>query len=104
MARIIVRDKHGDFYHDLTEEVVTFGRASQNTLQIRDQMSSRNHCEIRKVGGGYRLVDLESANGTQVNGKEINQHSLLDGDEVRIGDVVITFESSDLSRSRPTAL
>ena len=100
MAKVVVTDNRGEKVVELTEELITIGRSSKSTIPIRDHMSSRNHCEIRKVGGGFRLVDLESSNGTQVNGKDINQHSLLDGDEIQIGDVTLLFQSSDLARPK----
>ena len=61
MAKVVVTDNRGEKVVELTEELITIGRSSKSTIPIRDHMSSRNHCEIRKVGGGFRLFSGRSS-------------------------------------------
>src|SRR5687767_1881701 len=52
---------------------------------------SRRHCTIDRRDTGWVIVDLDSRNGTMVNGVPIRAHALADGDQVRVGDSVFLF-------------
>lgn len=78
----------------LGEAVVTFGRRPESTVQLADPNVSRNHAEIRPQGNGWILVDLDSTNGTRINGARINVHELREGDEITFGNTSLTFEAS----------
>ncbi|MBI4617740.1 MAG: sigma 54-interacting transcriptional regulator [Planctomycetes bacterium] len=78
--------------HPIDRDITSIGRAEENQIQILDIKSSRNHCQIERGNGEYRLVDLESQNGTRVNGKKVNRHTLTIGDEIQIGTTVIRFD------------
>jgi sigma-B regulation protein RsbU (phosphoserine phosphatase) len=67
------------------------GRGGRCDFVIRDLAASRQHLEIRKVDGGYECRDLESRNGTHVNGEPITACKLEDGDKVRIGTTSLRF-------------
>jgi len=67
------------------------GRGGSCDLVIRDLAASRKHMEIRSIGGGYECRDLDSSNGTLVNGKPITTVELRDGDEIRIGTTTMSF-------------
>ncbi|UCD86088.1 MAG: FHA domain-containing protein [Deltaproteobacteria bacterium] len=59
---------------------------------------SRSHCKIIKQGDGYKIEDLESTNLTFVNKKKLEPHQpepLNDGDEIRLGKVVLIFKAKD---------
>jgi sigma-B regulation protein RsbU (phosphoserine phosphatase) len=58
---------------------------------IRDLAASRQHLKICRVGNGYECRDLESSNGTRVNGEVIDVHLLTDGDEIRVGNTSLLF-------------
>jgi len=70
------------------------GRVSGNELVLSDPNVSRHHAEVRAIPGGYQLVDLQSTNGTKVNGAPISEHRLLSGDVITFGATVVSFESS----------
>lgn len=72
-------------------EDIKIGRADDNTIKIEDSKISRNHCIITKVDMGYKIVDLETTNGTKVNGQLVNQAILNDGDVILLGSAEITF-------------
>jgi len=76
----------------LSDEVVSVGRGSDSTIVLGDQNASRRHAEFRPVDGGFVVVDLASTNGTKVNGRNITEHTLEDGDEVLFGATVVRFE------------
>jgi hypothetical protein len=78
----------------LGEEVVTVGRTPNSTIVLADPNVSRNHAEIRPVGTGYVVVDLQSTNGTRVNGIRIATHELDGGDQITFGNTVLRFEAS----------
>lgn len=67
--------------------VLTIGRAEDAGLTIDSNMASRNHARISNSGNKVTLEDLNSANGTSINGRRINAPTLLrDGDVFEIGD------------------
>ncbi|MFA4874282.1 MAG: FHA domain-containing protein [bacterium] len=70
----------------------SFGRAESNTITIRDAKVSRQHAQVQQQGTEYVLVDLNSSNGTYVNGQRIEEHVLSNGDEIRIGDCIMQFQ------------
>lgn len=78
----------------LGEYVVTIGRQGDCTIVLADPNVSRHHAEIRPSGDGFVVVDLGSTNGTKVNDTRVSEHQLRDGDEVRLGNTVMHFESS----------
>jgi pSer/pThr/pTyr-binding forkhead associated (FHA) protein len=58
---------------------------------LSDPGASRQHAEIRRVGGAFVVVDLGSTNATLVNGSPIAEHGLADGDQITIGNTVLEF-------------
>lgn len=78
----------------LDEAIVSIGRMSDCNLVLADPNVSRQHAEIRPDGDGYKVVDLDSTNGTKVNGIRIREHVLADGDEISFGNTVVQFEAS----------
>ena len=68
----------------LGPEPCTFGRDPQNDIVIDDRPVSRKHAEIRLRLGRYTLYDLQSTNGTFVNGRRIAEVVLSDGDRITI--------------------
>jgi hypothetical protein len=81
----------------LSESVTTIGRDAGNTIALpHDERASRYHAEIRREGSGYVLRDLNSKNGTMVNGQRISRHTLADGDRIRIGGSELPFRDGAL--------
>ncbi len=81
---------------ELTEATLTIGRSPENTIAVGSGRASRRHAEVRHDPGGYLIVDLESANGTLVNGTRINEpYRLHVGDLFEIGDELFRFESAE---------
>ncbi len=71
---------------------LSFGRADANTVTLKDAKVSRQHAQIQQQGKEFILIDLNSSNGTFVNGERIEEHVLANGDEIQIGDVLLQFQ------------
>jgi len=72
---------------------LTVGRHRDNRLVLGDTMASRFHCLISKSKKGYVLRDLNSSNGTLLNGNVTKLTRLINGDEVRIGQAKLIFRA-----------
>jgi pSer/pThr/pTyr-binding forkhead associated (FHA) protein len=92
MARLVVNREEADLVtHELTRDIVTVGSAPLNHIIIDDPAVSAQHAILARVADSYRLKDLHSTNGTQVNGISITDAELKDGDEIQFGSVVAVF-------------
>jgi Nif-specific regulatory protein len=80
---------------------MTLGRDNSNTVQLVDAAVSKKHCAIDARSGEFELVDLESHNGTFVNGLPVKRHSLLHGDVIRMGNVEMVFLTNEESEPLP---
>lgn len=87
--------------HDLNDETITIGRVPDNAIQIDDASVSSHHAQLTLSGGAYHLRDLNSTNGTRLNGQRVSDSALQDGDRVRFGKVEAVFRASASSESRP---
>ncbi len=74
---------------------VTIGRAEEADVRIEDRFASGIHCRVHSRGNAYFVEDMNSTNGTYLNGEDLHGESpLSDFDEIRIGDTVLRFELS----------
>ena len=83
-------------YKDVTfklKDRVVIGTAPDCDIVIEDGFMSHRHCEIRKVDGGFKLVDLGATNGVVVNDKRVKEHFLVDNDNFRLGRTEFKFKS-----------
>src|SRR3954464_11714156 len=67
------------------DQPVTIGRHPENGVVITDPVASRRHCVVDKTAQGWRVRDLNSSNGTKLNGLVIEHSRLLPGDIISIG-------------------
>ncbi|HZD30708.1 MAG TPA: FHA domain-containing protein, partial [Candidatus Angelobacter sp.] len=82
-----------------TDGRVTVGREPSNTVAPPDSAVSRRHCVVELNDGHARVTDLESHNGTFVNGIPVSQRELIHGDILRIGLNELIFLTEDASSS-----
>jgi pSer/pThr/pTyr-binding forkhead associated (FHA) protein len=84
----------------LSRDVLRIGRAEDLDAWVNHRSISREHAEIRRSRGSngqargaetYTILDLKSANGVRVNGREIHQHQLVPGDVLELGQVRFRF-------------
>ncbi len=72
--------------------VLIIGRSSQCNFQLNDQKASGRHCSFAFKKNKLELNDLQSKNGTFLNGIRVEQSQLFFGDQVTIGDSIITLD------------
>jgi pSer/pThr/pTyr-binding forkhead associated (FHA) protein len=75
----------------LNREELVMGRGEECDVIIPHASISREHARVKKLKPGYVLFDLQSKNGTYVNGRPIVENLLKEGMTVRIGDVEFVF-------------
>src|SRR5262245_33517898 len=68
--------------HTIEERRVVLGRSRECDIRVDDPNVSRRHAELQQEGATYWLVDLDSTNGTELNGKRISRAKLADGDTI----------------------
>jgi adenylate cyclase len=90
MAKITIISAEGSRDVDLGP-FTTIGRHPDNSLQLLDRIVSKNHATITLQGGQYLMKDLQSLNGTFVNGVRVWEHTLRDGDDVSMGNTRLVF-------------
>lgn len=78
---------------DLDELPAVLGRHPRAALVIDNPGVSREHARLFKRGEAVLLADLNSSNGTYLNGKKVSHAELKSGDEIRLGRAVLTVES-----------
>ena len=83
--------------HELIGDVITIGRAPSSSVVIDHPTVSGQHAVLTKLPSGYRLKDLGSSNGTQINGFSITEAGLKDGAEIRFGYVTGVFRDATAS-------
>src|SRR5438552_825698 len=78
----------------LGDEPAVIGRMPECAVPLSDPQVSRRHAEVRRDEFGFRVVDLGSTNGTQVNGVVVKEHSLNDGDVIVVGATSLRYQES----------
>lgn len=78
--------------HEFVGAKLTVGRLSDNDVQLDDASVSSRHAEIEDRGGRAFLYDLESTNGTFLNGEQVTGENILsEGDVIHFGNVRVVF-------------
>ncbi|MFN0054537.1 MAG: ATP-binding protein [Planctomycetales bacterium] len=72
------------------------GRGAHNAVRLHDTEVSRAHARLRGRQGRFELIDLNSSNGTFVNGEPIQARALTHGDEIQLGRTVLLFAQAVL--------
>jgi hypothetical protein len=83
---------------------VTIGREEGNTVQLNDERVSRFHLKIQDDHDQFVLTDLDSTNGTKVNGEDVHLRILRYGDVISIGRSVLLFGSREQIAQRLAGL
>lgn len=92
----------GEVTHELVDELITLGRVDDNMVQIEDASVSSHHAQFsRSANGNYQLKDLNSTNGTRVNGNHVTDVQLRHGDRVRFGKIEGSYLSSSDDSHQP---
>ncbi len=96
---IVAGPSTGDYY-PLAKRTLIVGRDEAIPVQLKDELVSRKHIQIRFVeqdgAASYVLLDMNSANGTLVNGRRISEElTLQDNDVIEIGKSKLMFSTAD---------
>lgn len=87
----------------LDRKKVRIGRSNENEIIINDRLSSRVHTTIREVDGIFYVQDMDSRNGTRLNGRPIKEEEIHHGDEIQIGTTAFRVHFPGSKASRPAA-
>jgi pSer/pThr/pTyr-binding forkhead associated (FHA) protein len=97
---ILTTEAQGKVAYEFAERSLTIGRAPDNIIVIDDPSVSNRHAQLELTGETYRLKDLDSTNGTRVNGVPITETALRFEDRIRFGAIEARFEP-DARGSQP---
>ena len=90
--------------HELKAEKTTVGRIEDNTFQIPDPSVSSHHCEVVLKGNDVVIRDLNSTNGTFINGQQITEATLKPSQILRLGQVEVRLEGDQSSAQKKMTL
>ena len=94
MARLVVLSEgFTGLSHELKVEKTTIGRLEDNLFSVGEPSVSSHHCELVRQGDDYLVRDLNSTNGTFLNGDQIKEAVLKPGSILRLGQLEMRFES-----------
>ncbi len=106
MARLVVTAGTGSgTSHELARALI-LGRQKGVDVLVDDIAASREHCKVYLQGSDFWIIDLNSRNGTKVNGAPVTRRQLWDGDVITIGNAAVRFEAPEApppARSAPAA-
>jgi len=91
MPNLIVQDATHRAAYELAGDIVMIGRAPLNDIVIDNPLVSAQHAVLQKIGDTYWLKDLNSTNGTHLNGLLFTYGELKDGDTIRFASVTAIF-------------
>ena len=101
--RILDGPERGKAFHQITTPV-SVGREEGNFIQLNDERVSRYHLKIHENDGVILLTDLQSTNGTKVNGEVVQVWHLRPGDVISVGRSILIFGSTDEIAKRLASL
>ena len=101
--RVLDGADRGRVFDDMPTPL-TIGREEGNSVQLNDERISRFHLKIQEDQDKLVLTDLESTNGTKVNGENVQLWILRPGDVIALGRTVLLFGSRDEIATRLAAL
>lgn len=93
-ARFLLSTPAGAHVIPLESTLLTVGRGLNNDVILEDTRVSRNHAQIRYRARRFWITDLGSTNGTFVNGEQVEEHALRDGDAISLGGLELTFKEA----------
>ena len=79
--------------HELNVEKTTIGRVEDNIFQIAEPSVSSHHCEVLLRGAEVVVRDLDSTNGTYINGEKVSESVLKPGQILRLGQIEMRLET-----------
>ncbi len=88
--------------HIIRDEMITIGRMKGNTIALDDPSVSISHAKITRSNGEFFVKDLNSTNGTMLNGQSIVEARLRDGDQIKFGEVIAHYRGEPAFPGAPS--
>ncbi len=102
MAKLVViSEEMKDRTFELTDDKITVGRLPDNLLRLENNAVSSHHAELTRKGDDYVVRDLNSTNGTRVNGQRVIEIRLYHGDMIHFGHLQLQYLSSARAAPQP---
>ena len=102
MARLVtISETMEGKVFELTEDKLTIGRLPDNTIRIEENSVSGHHAVLTLSRDDYSCRDLNSTNGTRVNGQKVVEAKLINGDILTLGHVELRYESDTKKNTKP---
>jgi len=76
----------------ITQARSTIGRGEDSTITINDPSMSRHHAELVYGAAEFRVRDLDSSNGTLLNGSVVEEYAIRNGDKLTMGETIVRFQ------------
>jgi hypothetical protein len=86
---------------DLTGPELTVGRVDDNQIQVEHASVSGHHAVLKLDGQDYLIKDLDSTNGTRINGERISEQKLRRNDMLRLGNIELLYDSEHAPPGQP---
>jgi len=86
---------------DLSEDKMTIGRLPDNSIRIEENSVSGHHAVLTLSRDDYSVRDLNSTNGTRVNGQKVVEAKLINGDILTLGHIEMRYESDTKKNTKP---
>jgi len=86
---------------DLSGGEITVGRVEDNKIQIEHASVSGHHAVLRLESLDYVIKDLDSTNGTRINGERVTQQKLRRNDILRLGNIELLYDSEHAPPGQP---
>ncbi len=98
---VVLSDEMKGYTFELTADKITVGRVADNMIYIEHSAVSSHHAELTRKGDDYIVRDLNSTNGTRVNGQRILESRLTHQDMIQFGSLELQYLSSANAAPQP---
>lgn len=105
MARLVFTLEDGtEIEAELDSDVITIGRHADSIVVLPSGSVSSHHATVKRRGDSFYVQDLGTTNGTKLNGVEVEEAKLEDGDQLAFGDVPAVVHLTNPARAIPSAV
>jgi pSer/pThr/pTyr-binding forkhead associated (FHA) protein len=100
-ASVVILEGYAEgMEYPLEKNYAVIGRSKDAAVPLKDPLASREHAAILYQDNVFMLKDLDSTNGTYMDGGSIRQRKLRHGDKFRVGDTLLQFILQDSGRAK----
>ncbi len=99
---VVSEELAGAQFELAADRAISVGRTKDNALVLNHRSVSRRHARIEPNGAGWRIVDLDSHNGTRVGEELVTERDLEPGDEVTFGEITVQWMPVDAGEATPS--